>query len=231
MPRYKMVTQTDTPAEHEAEFRDYYPNVHVADVLKIPGMLGAQLLERGHVLTDRGAPPWKYMVIYDVETADPADMAEAMRRGVASGEIRGNSALLSEQRRTVFYEPLGAPLPGTPAAKPGKPFKMIVQIDTPDEAEFLRYYAQVHVADVVRVPGVLGAQMFRRAHAMTDRGAPPWNYMVIYEIETADPAATAAAIAEGMKAGTIRANMALLKDERKSVFYAPLTPVMPGTPA
>ena len=114
MARYKMIVQLDPADGCEDEFLDYYPNAHVKDVLKVPGVLSAQFLRRGHTISEAGPHRWDYMVIYEVDCDDPQALQDTMVSGMRSGEIRGNFDLLKAQRRTVFYAPLTDILPGTP---------------------------------------------------------------------------------------------------------------------
>lgn len=108
MARWKMIVQLDPAEGREAEFVDYYPNVHVSDVAKLPGVLGAQFLRTGLMMTDKGAYPWKYMVIYDVECDDPSEIRDRMTAAVQSGAVRSNFELLKAERRTYFYETLAS---------------------------------------------------------------------------------------------------------------------------
>ncbi|WP_446655212.1 hypothetical protein [Blastomonas sp.] len=64
-------------------------------------------------------------------------------------------------------------------------FKMLVlsnAVDARDE-EFNRWYDEVHLRDVFRVPGVTGAERYRM------RSGKGWKYLAIYELECDDPAA------------------------------------------
>ena len=63
------------------------------------------------------------------------------------------------------------------------------------EAEYRRWYAEQHLPDVARQPGVVGAQLFAPVvQKVYDLAAPEWTLMTMYELETDDPAATMEAI-------------------------------------
>lgn len=54
------------------------------------------------------------------------------------------------------------------------------------EDEFNRWYDDQHIGDVLRVPGVVGAQRFRLADPGTGELAG-FQYLAIYKVETDDP--------------------------------------------
>ncbi|MDM8010962.1 MAG: hypothetical protein QUV08_08370 [Parasphingorhabdus sp.] len=75
-------------------------------------------------------------------------------------------------------------------------FKMLVlssPVDGRDD-EFNRWYDDVHLPDVFRVPGVVGAERFRM------RSGDQWKYLAIYELDCDDSAAVEAELMK--RAGT-----------------------------
>ena len=46
MPRYNLIVLTNPVDGREDEYNDWYTNVHLDDVLKIPGVVGAQRFRR-----------------------------------------------------------------------------------------------------------------------------------------------------------------------------------------
>lgn len=68
------------------------------------------------------------------------------------------------------------------------------------EAEFDSWYDDTHLADVVRVDGVVSARRFNIETAIvTEFDAPQWRSVAIYEIESDDPVAVMDAIADAAK--------------------------------
>jgi ferritin-like protein len=57
------------------------------------------------------------------------------------------------------------------------------------EEEFVAWYRDQHIADVCRMPGVIGGQLFRmdfqRVYDLDE--APQWTLMTIYELEGDHP--------------------------------------------
>ena len=56
------------------------------------------------------------------------------------------------------------------------------------EAEYIRWYTEQHLPDVVRMPGVVSAQLFRMDfQRVYDLDAPQWTLMTWYELEGEHP--------------------------------------------
>ena len=56
------------------------------------------------------------------------------------------------------------------------------------EEEFIAWYRDRHLADVCRMPGVVGGKLFRLDfQRVYDLDAPQWTLMTIYELEGDDP--------------------------------------------
>jgi hypothetical protein len=62
-----------------------------------------------------------------------------------------------------------------------------------DDAEFNRWYGDVHLAEVLEVPGIVAAERFALADAQLTPGDHEHRYLAIYEIE-GDPAEAAAGL-------------------------------------
>lgn len=56
------------------------------------------------------------------------------------------------------------------------------------EEEFVRWYTEQHLPDVARMPGVVGARLFRMDfQRVYDLDAPQWTLMTLYELEGEHP--------------------------------------------
>ncbi len=62
----------DIPSEHDAAFNEWYDNVHLPEICKCPGYLGA----RRFVAID-GEP--RYITLYEITTPDAIDTPEIAR--------------------------------------------------------------------------------------------------------------------------------------------------------
>ena len=106
---YLMVVLSNPTAGQEAEYNRWYDAEHVPDVLRVPGVLSARCFVRLTPARRSAALP-RYMVIYEVESADlSATRAEIIRR-IRSGETRMSGAFENKTSITRFYSP--GTLPG-----------------------------------------------------------------------------------------------------------------------
>lgn len=72
MAKYKMLILSNPVADRDDEFNQWYDDVHLADVFKVPGVTGA---ERYRFRSGEG---WKYLAIYDLDCDDPAQVEKEL---------------------------------------------------------------------------------------------------------------------------------------------------------
>src|SRR6478735_7675305 len=70
MPKFNLFALTNPIVGRDEEFNDWYTNVHLGDVLKLPGVVAAQRYHLGAVQHRPGPFEWKYMAIYEIEIDD-----------------------------------------------------------------------------------------------------------------------------------------------------------------
>ncbi|HPG28726.1 MAG: hypothetical protein H6748_16830 [Spirochaetaceae bacterium] len=102
MRRYKFLVFTNAVDGRDEEFNRWYDDVHLDEVIEVPGFTGA---ERYALRPGPGedAPPHRYLAIYDMETDDVGGaIDELMRRGTQGG-FRMTDALAPDAR-TWLYE-------------------------------------------------------------------------------------------------------------------------------
>jgi hypothetical protein len=86
-----------------------------------------------------------------------------------------------------------------------------------------KWYTDVHLKDVLKVPGIVAAQRFRLSDVQRDAPPFPWRYLALYEIETDDLNRTLAALRE--RAGTSAMVVSdAVAPERAGWFFQPITP-------
>lgn len=72
-----------------------------------------------------------------------------------------------------------------------------------DEDDFNRWYDDVHVPDVLDIPGIVSARRFRVTTTRSRNASlPEWTYAALYTIDSDDPAAVLEEIR--LRAGTPR---------------------------
>ncbi len=94
----------------EDEFNDWYDNVHVPELLAIPGFVSAQrydLLEAGIYRVPGGfAPEHRYLCIYEMKGDVDAIMGK-VRQSVAAGEVHMADCLDLASSRLSFWSAHG----------------------------------------------------------------------------------------------------------------------------
>lgn len=105
MPRYNLFAFTNAVPGREDEFNDWYTGVHLADVLKLPGVKAAQRYRMSEVQHRPGPHPWSYMAVYEIEIDDLNETLSALRAasGTAAMPL---SAALQDERMVWIYEPV-----------------------------------------------------------------------------------------------------------------------------
>jgi hypothetical protein len=70
--------------------------------------------------------------------------------------------------------------------------------------DFSRWYEEVHIPDLLLVPGVVSAKRFRLTeNQMRGVKTRPYEYMVIYQLESGDPKAVVDEIVSRLRGGQI----------------------------
>ena len=95
-------------------------------------------------------------------------------------------------------------------------------VEGEDDA-FNEWYSGVHLADVLKVPGIVAAQRFKLSDVQRDKPPLPYRYLALYEIETDDLNRTLAVLRE--RAGTSAMVISdAVAPERAGWFFQPITP-------
>lgn len=102
MSDYSFVVFTNPAEGRDAEFNRWYDEVHLGEVLQVPGFIGAK---RYRVRpTGDAAPRHGYVAIYAMRTDDPAaTLGELMRRAEA-GELRMSDAMAGDVETLLVEE-------------------------------------------------------------------------------------------------------------------------------
>ena len=89
----------------EAEFDGSYSNVHLADVLKLPGVHAAQRFGISGIQHHAGPHPWDYLAVYEIDTEDLDATLKRLREVSGTAEMPLSPAL-RDQRMAWIYEPI-----------------------------------------------------------------------------------------------------------------------------
>jgi hypothetical protein len=107
MAKYKMIVLSKPVADREAEYNDWYQNLHLGQVVAIKGFKGAQRFRLSQTMGDGQAYP--YLAIYDIETDNLGGVLQDLQ-GRAGTENMIISGALSNDVAAVVYEEFGAPV-------------------------------------------------------------------------------------------------------------------------
>jgi hypothetical protein len=89
----------------EAEYNDWYQNVHLRQVLALPGFRSARRLRLVRQLVECDAQP--YLAIYEIETDDIDGALQQMKDTAGSAELVISAALDAASVSASVYEPCG----------------------------------------------------------------------------------------------------------------------------
>lgn len=105
MPKYNLIVFTNPVAGREDEYNSWYTDTHLGDVLKIPGIVGAQRFRVAEHQRDPGPHPWQYLAIYECDTDDVRSViAELKARSGTSAMTMSDT--LDKERFVYFFEPI-----------------------------------------------------------------------------------------------------------------------------
>lgn len=94
MPDFKMIAFTNAVEGRDAEFNRWYDDVHLGEVMAIPGFSGARRF-RIHP-TGEEPPRHAYVAIYDMNTDDPGAVLAALVESVEGGRLDMSDALADD---------------------------------------------------------------------------------------------------------------------------------------
>jgi hypothetical protein len=89
------------------EFNEWYDNVHLPQVLAMPGVISAQRYDlRPLAREDWVGPGFRYMAIYEID-GDPDEVLAATSKAVHAGEIVMSDTFDARNSRLSFWAPRG----------------------------------------------------------------------------------------------------------------------------
>lgn len=86
MPRFKMMVLSNPVGDRDEEFNRWYDDVHLGDVFKVPGVIGAERYRF------RSGNDWKYLAIYELECEDPAAVEQELLARAGSDAMQLSDA-------------------------------------------------------------------------------------------------------------------------------------------
>ena len=106
MGKYILMVQSNAVDGQDDAFNDWYDNVHLGEVLKVPGFTAAQRFRiNGDPLAGQSAH--RYLAICELETDNPQASLGALGAAVRSGDINMTDSISTEDVSAVLFEPIG----------------------------------------------------------------------------------------------------------------------------
>lgn len=104
MGKYLMVVQSQAKPRRDAEYTQWYDNVHIGHVCAIPGVKSGRRCEAVQSTSNIGEPGLRYLAIYEIEAEDPDSVVSELRKRVAEGTIDVSEALDAESVVSWLYK-------------------------------------------------------------------------------------------------------------------------------
>jgi hypothetical protein len=223
--RYAFLVMADPLPGREADFNDGYQNMHMGDLVQLPGWTGAQRFRLVPDVTPRNTKPLYRrgnLIIWDQEGADLGKLQSESRAAIAGGKSRripgfdysdGGSVSTTYQvigPRTTRPDGKKPFIPDYADNKTPRPNRYIMldfvePIAGGSDADFEAALSR-HVSDVLALPGWMAAQRFHLA-TQPPGAAPPRlafnKYLVIWETEGSNAQDLQDALAAATKAGQV----------------------------
>jgi len=101
-----MVVYSRPAPNREDEYNDWYQNVHLGELVALPGFRSAQRFRFARSLVEGDAYP--YMSIYEIETDDIDAVLNKLRGTAECGALTMSDAIDLTDTSAVVYEEFGA---------------------------------------------------------------------------------------------------------------------------
>jgi len=243
--RYVYMVMSDPLPGREADFNDAYQNMHMGDLVQLPGWTGAQRFRLVPDVAPRSIQPLYRrgnLIIWDQEGADLGKLQSDSRAAIAGGKSRLIPGFDYSDGGSVraIYQVIGPRVTRPDGRKPFIPDDADTKTPRPNRYIMLDFVESAanaadadfeaalagHVGEVLALPGFMAAQRFR--FATPPPGAAPQRlpfpkYLVIWETEGSTAQALQDALAAATKAGRI-APLAADAATAQSSWWVPTSP-------
>lgn len=92
--------------DREQEFNTWYSSVHVPEVCAIPGVISARRFRQSALTSTFDgeiAHGQRYLVIYEIDSDDPAAVEQEMRDRLADGRFRTTDTMSTDPAAVAVY--------------------------------------------------------------------------------------------------------------------------------
>jgi hypothetical protein len=225
--RYVYLVMADPLPGREADFNEVYQNMHMGDLVQLPGWTGAQRFRLVPDVTPRNIKPLYRrgnLIIWDQEGTDAAKLQSEALAAIAGGKSRRIPGFDYSEGGSVraIYQVIGPRTRRPDGRKPFIPDSADNKTPRPNRYVMLDFVEPAagisdadfeaslsgHVGEVLVLPGFLAAQHFRLVTPQPRSGPPGVTfpkYMVIWETEGGNAQDLQDAMTAATKAGRVKA--------------------------
>ncbi|WER50768.1 hypothetical protein CupriaWKF_30920 [Cupriavidus sp. WKF15] len=105
MAKFTFLVLTNPVPGREDTFNRWYTEQHLADVLRVPGIVSAQRFRRMAQQRISVPQPWEYMALYDCDAPGPQDVIDGLEARIGTTEMPVTDSL-AEVRYACLFEPI-----------------------------------------------------------------------------------------------------------------------------
>lgn len=106
MAKHVFLVLSNPTEGKEDEYNDWYDNIHLGEVIQVPGFTAAQRFKLDGEPT-RGEAGHKYMAIYEMDTDDPQGSIAALGSAIEAGKIQMSDAIDGPTISATVFTPHG----------------------------------------------------------------------------------------------------------------------------
>jgi hypothetical protein len=103
--RYIFVVLTNAREGQDAEFNEWYNNVHLHDVVRVPGFVAAQRFQLASTDPPQSFPQ-QYLALYEVETDDLENVRQALKAASGTSAMIISPALDNARTAASYFDPI-----------------------------------------------------------------------------------------------------------------------------
>ena len=164
MSRYMLAAFSKPTEGREAEYNSWYNNIHLPEVLTVPGFSSAQRFKVQVPMV--GEMPGRYLALYQMEADSPEAVAAAKQALMSANTQRSDAIDRSNGSFIGVFERFG-PGQTVPGAKAGA-FRMvsIAQPCEGREGEYDEWYEGLHMPEVLTLPHMVSGQRYKLHDAL-----------------------------------------------------------------
>ena len=240
--RYVYLVFANPIPGREAEFNEWYSNVHMGDLVQLPGWTGAQ---RFRLITSVLPPPsaagYKhgYLMIWDLEASDASAPLSMSTAAIAGGKSRlgvgfnynpgaGSSGTWAAMGPRLTRPDGKGPTLTDPADNNMPRLNRYLLLELSNalpgrDADFDRS-AEERMQSVLALPGWLAAQRFRMADTPGRAPSDKPRYLTMWETEGASAQIINSTLNKALENGTAKRNTAADEKTAEMVYWEPITP-------